>query len=108
MDTATPFVPPKALTQLIDAAIAHKRAFSIVHGVDTGDCPFVQFKAVWLPEGCDVQTKVEMSWHTRGTGTYRFFSGIACGYWHDWTRVTAKAALQLITGEDCFYQRYAA
>lgn len=107
MNTADPFVPPKALAALIDAALAHRRSFIVQHGVDTGDSPFVSFKAQWLPEGCDVPTKVTMSWHTRNTGTYRLFSAIARGYYRSWQDITAKKALALVTGEDCYWRPYA-
>jgi hypothetical protein len=102
---AASFTPPKALAELIAAALAHRRAFIVQHGVDSGDCPFVTFKAQWLPEGCDVSTELQMTWHTRNTGTYRLFSAIARGYYRNWQDITAKKALKLVTGEVCYFRR---
>ncbi|WP_109527199.1 MULTISPECIES: hypothetical protein [Nocardia] len=99
----TTFTPPKALAELVDAALSHGRSFIVQHGVDSGDSPFVSIAVKWLPEGCGVPTEIRMTWHTRATGTYRLFSGIACGIYRDWHDVTVKRAMELVTGADCFH-----
>ncbi|WP_068059231.1 hypothetical protein [Nocardia xishanensis] len=101
---AAQFTPPKALAELIEAALSHGRSFIVQHN-NSGDSPFVTFRAKWLPEGCDVTTEVTLTWHTRSTGTYRLFTAIARGYYQDWHDISAKKALSLVTGASCFFRR---
>jgi hypothetical protein len=101
------FVPPKAMADLMQAALAHRRAFIVSpQAANSGD-PYVTLTVQWRPHGCDVATKLELTWHTFGTGTYRFRSGLASGYRRYCQPVTIKAAKRLITGEDCFWRPYA-
>lgn len=99
------FTPPKLLAELVTAALAHGRSFLLNHEVDNGGSPFVTLTVKWAPEGCDIPTEVRLTWHTRNTGTYRLFSAITRGYSQGWRDITGKYALQLITGETCFYRR---
>lgn len=105
---AETFTPPKALAQIVTAALDNGRSFIVQHGVDSGGSPFVTAKALWTPDGCDVSTEIQMSWHTRQTGTYRLFSAIARGHYRGWHDITAKQALALLAGEHCFYRGDAA
>ena len=101
------FVPPKLLADMIAAAIAGGRSFVVQHGTD-GENPFVTFKSRWLPEGCDIPTDISITWHTRGTGTYRLFSATASGYYRAAHDITGRQAMRLLTGETCFHAADAA
>lgn len=102
----TEFSPPKLLAAMIDAALAHRRNFKVHHHMgDWTSDPFVRFEARWLPDGTDVVTEVAASWSAR-MGSYRLRSATARGIYRDWHDITGKQALRLLTGEDCFTQRY--
>lgn len=106
--TAPAFTPPKALTQVLDAALTHKRSFIVQHNEDSGANPLVTFTAKWFPEGSDVPTEIKLTWHTRDTGTYRLFSAISRGHYHGWHDITVKKAVALLTGEICYFRSDAA
>ena len=101
---APTFTPPRALSEMIAAALTHKRHFKVEHGEDSGGSPFVTFRAVWMPDGCDIRTDIRLTWHTRDTGTYRLFSATAAGYYRAAHDTTAKKALALLSGDRCFYR----
>lgn len=84
---------PKKLTEIVAIALERGRSYSVIHGTDTGDNPFVALTVGW--DGHEVR----MTWHTRSTGTYRLFSAIVRTPTRDWHDVTATAAAELIGGE---------
>ena len=68
---------PVAAAELIGLAYDGQWSFLLQHNVDSGGAPYVNFKA---KRG--LTESVEVSWHTRQTGTYRLFdcaSGINRG-----------------------------
>lgn len=75
---AVEFRPPKAMRELLDAALTHGRDFKVTHG-DDGTSPFVTVVVGWFA-GEEIPTTIRASWHTRGTGTYRLFS--ITGAWY--------------------------
>ena len=85
--------PPKALQRTIDNALHSSRAFGVSHGSDTGDNPFVTLTVKW--DGHEIR----LTWHTRTTGTYRFFSGLAATPGRGWHDVTLTQADTLIRGD---------
>ncbi|WP_040712111.1 hypothetical protein [Nocardia takedensis] len=97
-----PFAPPRSMAELIDLAHQHRRAYSVVHAVDNAEAPFVTFTAQWSPPGCEIDTKVRATWHTRDTGRYRLFHAAAQGYHRGYHTVTLATAYRLLTGELCF------
>lgn len=62
---------PIAAAQFAAQAIEHGWAVQVVHGTDTGNSPFITVLAIRDSE------RLELTWHTRATGTYRFMSAIA-------------------------------
>lgn len=56
---------PTAAAQFAAHAIEHGWAVQAVPGTDTGDSPFVTVLAIRDTE------RLELTWHTRNTGTYR-------------------------------------
>ncbi|GAB36183.1 hypothetical protein [Gordonia otitidis] len=86
--------PPKSLQHTINNALHSRRSFAVSHGKDTGDHPFVSLTVRW--DGHELR----LTWHTRTTGTYRFFSGLAATPTTGWRDVTLAQANTLIRGED--------
>lgn len=69
-------VPPLAAAtrELIETAVANGWLAYEQHQHDSGGAPFV---TVHLRSGYgDDSTVAEVTWHTRGTGTYRLFGGV--------------------------------
>lgn len=56
---------PTAAAQLAALAIEHGWAVQAVPGTDTGNSPFITVLAIRGDE------RLELTWHTRNTGTYR-------------------------------------
>lgn len=61
---------PTAAAQLAALAIEHGWAVQAKPGTDTGNSPFVTVLAIRRDE------RLELTWHTRNTGTYRLSSAI--------------------------------
>ncbi|MGW4367019.1 hypothetical protein ACWEKT_15360 [Nocardia takedensis] len=103
-----PFAPPRSMAELIDLAHRHRRAYSVVHAVDNSDAPLVTFTARWTPTGCEIDTTVRATWHTRDTGHYRLFHAAAQGYHRGHHTITLATARRLLTGEFCFHRDHGA
>lgn len=56
---------PTAAAQFAAHAIEHGWAVQVVPGTDTGNSPFITVLAIRDSE------RLEVTWHTRATGTYR-------------------------------------
>lgn len=84
---------PAGLSKAVQAAMSAGRSFLVSHGEDTGGSPFVALTVKWD------DAEVRLTWHTRGTGTYRLFSALARngGGWRD---VTLTGALALVNGAE--------
>ncbi|GAA1455595.1 hypothetical protein [Nocardiopsis tropica] len=92
------FTPPASMRRLLDAALTHGRSYVVQHQTDNGDCPLVTVKVQW-PGPDDYQpNRVEATWHTRGTGTYRLTH--AAGTWArcDHAQLSLARALEFVTG----------
>ncbi|MGN2638869.1 hypothetical protein ACTD5D_22400 [Nocardia takedensis] len=99
-----PFAPPRSMAELIDLAHSHRRAYSVVHGVDNSGAPFVTFTAKWSPPGCEIDTALRVTWHTRDTGSYRLFHASAQGYHRGHHPITLTTARRHLSGKLCFYR----
>lgn len=81
---------PTAAAQFAALAIEHGWAVQAVPGTDTGNSPFVTVLAIRDSE------RLELTWHTRNTGTYRLSSAIRGGGngARDVTLTKAKATIE--------------
>ena len=77
--------------EFLDFAIDHGASVMWQRSEDTGGNPYVTITV--LINGW----KLEATWHTRETGTYRLFSLIARGPNRGWHDVTLAKARELIT-----------
>lgn len=62
---------PTAAAQFAAHAIEHGWAVQAIPGTDTGSSPFITVLAIRDSE------RLELTWHTRATGTYRLMHGTA-------------------------------
>jgi hypothetical protein len=82
---------PKAATDLVVTAAEHGWRVAVGHGWDSGGSPFVTVQLGIA----DPIRQYQITWHTRGTGTYRLFSKIYRGerqWWADAPSVKAIRA----------------
>lgn len=93
--------PPKGLTQLVTAALENRRHFRVEHGEDIGGHPFTSVEVVCHPADAR-PARVNATWHTRDSGTYRLFSLIASypSSTVQWNDLTLTRALHLIQAGD--------
>jgi hypothetical protein len=87
-DIAQPSLP-KAAVELIRCAADHGWRIGVGHGLDSGDSPFINIELgindpSWL---------YRLTWHTRGTGTYRLFTKICRGGGHWWRDAPSVEAI---------------
>jgi hypothetical protein len=59
---------PKKCKELVTSLVDGGWSFVVNHGKDTGENPFIS------TEGRRGNDHVMITWHARGTGTYRLFS----------------------------------
>jgi hypothetical protein len=62
---------PTKCKELVAALAENMWTFQVIHNKDTGNGPFVSVEARRDND------HLMMTWHTRGTGTYRLFSCMA-------------------------------
>lgn len=76
---------PKAAAELLELASERGWKTGTAHGIDSADNPFVTIELGRVVG--DSVFHYRITWHTRGTGTYRLFSKICrvpgAMYWHD-------------------------
>lgn len=78
-------VMPAKCKEFIGALTDNMWSFVVRHGTDTGESPYVGIEAAR-----DGQ-KLMVTWHTRGTGTYRLFTCL-----HNKRVVTLTKVLEVV------------
>jgi hypothetical protein len=81
---------PKAAVELIADAAERDWRIGVGHGRDSGNAPFVTVQLAIK----DPDREYRLTWHTRGTGTYRLFSKIYRGERQWWTDAPSVKAIR--------------
>lgn len=92
MSITTPPPLPAAAVELLALAERIGWKTSAEHGVDSGGSPFVTID-VGARRG-DEAWHYRITWHTRGTGTYRLFSKLARTHAHYWRDAPSLRAIR--------------
>lgn len=79
--------------ELLLLAVDHGWSAALARGVDSGGASFVVVKA---KRESEPPYLVEVTWHTRNTGTYRFFSAVV-GAGQGIQRVSLTKAREAVT-----------
>lgn len=87
---------PKGLTDLIALLDESGWSYGVSQARDSGGAPFITVRG--LPHW-DQFTEVQVTWHSRSTGTLRLFSCMARQLRRGFYDLSLKAARELITPE---------
>lgn len=89
-----PALWPKAMRGLVDDLRAAGWLFGVEHGEDTGGAPWLCVRAAHAP----TERGIRVTWHTRGTGTYRLFSAMLSRPYRGWSDRSVSALRAEIRG----------
>ena len=83
-----------AARDLLLLAVDHGWDAIVSHGVDTGGAPYVTVRA----QRPDPERYIDVTWHTRDTGTYRLFHCLVGRSRHSVRDAPLKTARALVDG----------
>lgn len=89
--TASTLKQPVKARQFLTDALDQDWSGSLARGQDSGGAPFVSVR-VMDASG----TEMRLTWHTRGTGTYRLFSAMRQLRGRSWHDITLKQAQETL------------
>lgn len=89
--TASTLKQPVKARQFLTDALDQDWSGALARGTDSGGAPFVTVRALDASG-----TELRLTWHTRGTGTYRLFSAMRQTKTRKWHDITLKEAQETL------------